>query len=140
MNSIMRKISSAILCLSPLIVNANPTDVSLTDCSTLESYHPIDSKVYIQCLDSNLDMLRRYQQSWINKLLHDIEIIQEQTGNTQLMPIIKRAVVYQEQYMEDTCKWRYLYTLPNSIKASIVHKKCSIRMLRRHIEDLQVPY
>ncbi|NOU50984.1 hypothetical protein HG263_10615 [Pseudoalteromonas sp. JBTF-M23] len=136
----MTKISVSFVCLVPLAAIANSSEITLSDCSSVESYHPVESKVYIKCLDSNIDMLRRHQQSWINKLLHDIGLVQEQTGNTQLMPIIKRSIVYHEQYAEDTCKWRYLYTLPNSIKASVAHKKCTMRLLRKHIEDLQHPY
>ncbi|WP_152085673.1 hypothetical protein [Pseudoalteromonas sp. A25] len=136
----MTKTSVSFVCLLPFSAIVNASEITLTDCSSLESYHPIDSKTYIQCLDSNLDMLRRHQQSWINKLLHDIEIIKEQTGNTQLMPIIKRSIVYHEQYAEDSCKWRYLHSLPNSTKATVAYKKCSIRLLRKHIEDLQQPY
>ncbi|CAH9051942.1 hypothetical protein PSECIP111951_01678 [Pseudoalteromonas holothuriae] len=136
----MTKISVTLVCLLPLCAQASSTDITLQDCSSLESYHPVDSKIYIKCLDSNINMMRRHQQSWINKLLHDIEQVQTQTGNTQLMPIIKRSIVYHEQYSDDTCKWRYLYTLPNSIKASVAYKKCTLHMLHRHIEDLQQPY
>jgi hypothetical protein len=136
----MKKISATILLLYPLISFANTDELFLTDCSHFESYHPIGSRDYIKCLDENITMLRRYQQSWINKLLHDIEIVQEQTGNRQLLPIIKRTIIEHERYSEDTCKWRYLYTLPNSIKASVTHKKCTIRMLKLHIDDLQLPY
>ncbi|MFC0116735.1 hypothetical protein [Pseudoalteromonas xiamenensis] len=113
---------------------------NLRDCSALESDHPEKAKKYIQCLDQNIELLKSSEQTWFQKLKLDIEKIQEDTGNTQLLPIIKRAANNQVNYMEDTCRWRYLHKMPNPTKAAIAYKTCEINLRKQNLETLKMPY
>ncbi|ESP92026.1 MULTISPECIES: hypothetical protein [Pseudoalteromonas] len=113
---------------------------ALTDCSHLESDHPQKAKRYLMCLDGNIELLERSRQTWITKLLMDTEELEKNTGNTQLMPIIKRSLLSQSRYMEDSCKWRYLKELPNSTRAAKVFKRCKISFLQQHAQELQANF
>ncbi|MBE0386536.1 hypothetical protein PLUTE_a3955 [Pseudoalteromonas luteoviolacea DSM 6061] len=92
------------------------------------------------CLDSNIELLERDRQAWINKLIMDTEELEKDTGNTQLMPIIKRSLLSQSRYMEDSCKWRYLKELPNSTSAAKVYKRCKISFLQHHTTELKANF
>ncbi|TMO65403.1 hypothetical protein [Pseudoalteromonas aurantia] len=112
----------------------------LKDCDPLADTHPSRAKNYIVCLDDNIRNLERTRKTWITKLRLDMDLIEQDTGNSQLLPIIERSFIRQDNYIEDSCRWRYLHQMPNATKAAIIYKKCKIRMLKRHIEDLKHPY
>ncbi|MBQ4849831.1 hypothetical protein [Pseudoalteromonas sp. MMG012] len=119
-------------------VNAN-IDI-LKDCEPLADTHPSRAKNYIICLDGNIANLERTRKTWITKLRLDMNLIEQDTGNSQLLPIVERSFIRQDKYIEDSCRWRYLHQMPNATKAAIIYKKCKIRMLQRHIEDLKLPF
>jgi hypothetical protein len=112
----------------------------LKDCEPLADTHPSRAKNYIICLDSNIRNLERTRKTWITKLRLDMELILKDSGNTQLSPILERSFIRQDDYIEDSCRWRYLHQMPNATRAAIIYKKCKIRMLQRNIEDLKHPY
>lgn len=113
---------------------------NLIDCKPLASEHPEKAKKYVACLDQNIEMLKSAEQTWYQKLLLDIEKIQEDTGNTQLLPIIKRSVSNQRNYLDDTCRWRYLHKMPNPTKAAIAYKECEISLRQKNLDVLKMPY
>ncbi|OUS72790.1 hypothetical protein B5G52_06255 [Pseudoalteromonas sp. A601] len=109
------------------------------ECTLAEQPTTDESKKYIQCLDKEIASLERSQQTWINKLTLDLGKIQDDTGNTQLMPIFKRSIKSQNRFLEDSCRWRYLHKMPNATQAAIVYKRCEIAILEQHIEVLKQP-
>lgn len=138
----MKKTNSTIISLLILFVSSHTyanLDI-LKDCEPMADTHPSRAKNYIVCLDSNIKNLERTRKTWITKIKLDIDLIEQDTGNSQLLPIVERSFTRQDNYIEDSCRWRYLHQMPNATKAAITYKKCKIRMLKRHIEDLQLPY
>lgn len=109
------------------------------ECNLAEQPTTNETKKYIQCLDIEIASLERSQQTWINKLTLDLAKIQEDTGNTQLLPIFKRSIKSQTRFLEDSCRWRYLQKMPNATQAAIVYKRCEIRVLQQHLEVLKQP-
>ncbi len=131
----MKKIANRLLftlVLFPFAVTA----AELKDCSELQSTHPEKAKKYLMCLDGNINRLERERQTWINKLVLDTKKYQEDTGNTQILPIMKRAFSHQEGYMEDSCRWRYLLSMPNATRSAIAYKNCKVKLLQAHIDEL----
>jgi len=108
-------------------------------CNLVAQASPDEAKKYIQCLDKQIENLTRIQQTWVNKITLDLSKIEEETGNTQLLPIFKRSMTSQNKYLEDSCKWRYLQKVPNGTQSAIVYKRCEIRILEQHIEVLKQP-
>ncbi|CAM3697894.1 MULTISPECIES: hypothetical protein [Pseudoalteromonas] len=121
-----------------LMFNAAKT-LAAEPCSLVDQATPDEAKSYIQCLDKQLETLTRIQQTWINKITLDLNKIEEDTGNTQLLPIFKRSITSQKKYLEDSCKWRYLQKVPNAIQAAIVYKRCELQILEQHITVLKRP-
>lgn len=113
---------------------------TIKDCEPLKSTHPLKAKKYLKCLDNNLGLIERERETWINKIVMDMQEIEKDTGNTQLLPIILRSHKHQDRYIEDSCRWRYLHKMPNSTRAAGAYKTCKVRMLLRHIEDLKLSY
>ncbi|MBQ4811042.1 hypothetical protein J8M20_06825 [Pseudoalteromonas luteoviolacea] len=137
----MSKITNLfIITVAALSFDTSARTNTLVDCTHLDSDHPQKAKRYLMCLDGNIEMLERDRQAWINKLIMDTEELEKDTGNTQLMPIIKRSLLSQSRYMEDSCKWRYLKELPNSTSAAKVYKRCKIAFLQHHTKELKANF
>lgn len=115
------------------------TSALANECTLIDRPTPSESKKYIQCLDKEIALLQRNQQTWLNKLRLDLSKIEEDTGNTQLLPIFNRSVKSQHKFLEDSCRWRYLHKMPNATKAAIVYKLCEIRILDQYIDVLKQP-
>ncbi len=88
---------------------------------------------YLRCLDTKISVEKRSVVTWQNKIKIDLEKKQNQTGNTQLIKIFKRAEQEFEKYTEANCRWRYLNLLPDTIAASISYKRCELFTLKQHI-------
>ena len=132
-NSRLTTISALLLALS------TTTFAAEEQCTVVEQATPDEAKKYIQCLDKQIETLTRIQQTWINKITLDLNKIQEDTGNSQLLPIFKRSIINYQKYLEDSCKWRYLHKVPNATQAAIVYKRCELRILEQHITVLKQP-
>ncbi|WP_440055853.1 hypothetical protein ACSLBF_06815 [Pseudoalteromonas sp. T1lg65] len=139
MNKTFKLASHACLLLTASLANAKIEipDVTLKDCQPPESNRPDKAKRFIMCLDENIDTLERNRQAWINKLILDTKTYQQESGNTALLPIIERALKNQAEYMEDSCRWRYLLIMPNSTKAATAYKECKIRFIKQHILEIK---
>lgn len=122
-----------------LLLLLSVTTQAAEQCSLVAQATPDEAKSYIQCLDRQIENLTRIQQTWVNKITLDLNTIEEETGNTQLLPIFKRSMASQNKYLEDSCKWRYLQKVPNATQAAMVYKRCEIRILEQHIEVLKQP-
>ncbi|MCQ8877012.1 hypothetical protein NQT69_03040 [Pseudoalteromonas shioyasakiensis] len=134
----MAKNNRLTMYLSALCIMFSGASVA-DECTLAEQSTTDDTKKYIQCLDKDIAALERSQQTWINKLTLDLAKIQEDTGNTQLLPIFKRSIKSQTRFLEDSCRWRYLQKMPNATQAAIVYKRCEIRVLQQHLEVLKQP-
>lgn len=125
--------------ISTLLLLQCSATLAAEECILAEQSTPNDAKDYIQCLDRKINGLTRQQQSWVNKITSDLKTIEEETGNTQMLPIFKRSIVSQSKYLKDSCKWRYLQKMPNGTQAAINYKRCEIKILEQHIEVLKQP-
>ncbi len=125
-------IKSLLVCLAA----TSPLALAQHNC-LLASNTTDDTKNYIQCLDRAIDDIQREQKMWVNKLTMDLEQIKQDTGNSQLLPIFNRSIKSQTDYLEDSCRWRYLQKMPNGTKAAIAYKQCQIEILQNHIQVLQ---
>jgi len=125
-----------LIAFTSMITNA----YELKECTPITSNSPSEARYFIKCLDLNIEVLDRERSIWINKIIMDMEELEKETGNTQLLPIIQRSLRHNDNYIEDSCRWRYLHKMPNSTKAAIAYKECKIRLYQRHIEDLQLSY
>ena len=132
--------NSRLTTISALLLALSTTTFAVEEqCTVVEQATPDEAKKYIQCLDKQIESLTRIQQTWINKITLDLNKIQEDSGNTQLLPIFKRSIISHDKYVEDSCKWRYLHKVPNATQAAIVYKRCELRMLEQHITVLKQP-
>ncbi|KPH59668.1 hypothetical protein AMS58_17095 [Pseudoalteromonas porphyrae] len=129
--------SLTLLCALILLFTENA--LSMDDCILDDKATTNEAKKYIQCLDRNIANLKRTQKTWINKLNLDLEKIQEDTGNTQLLPIFTRSLTSHTRFLEDSCRWRYLQKMPNATQAAIVYKRCEILLLDQYIATLKQP-
>lgn len=128
------------LCILFTVASLGASTYELRECTPISSNSPAEARYFIKCLDTNIEILERERTTWINKIVMDMEELEEDTGNTQLLPIIRRSLKHQDNYIEDSCRWRYLHKMPNSTKAAISYKECKIRLYIRHIEDLKLRY
>ncbi|TMN33030.1 hypothetical protein [Pseudoalteromonas sp. S2755] len=133
----MKRIISSLLVSGLTFSVIADDDVTLQDCTKYESTHPEKAKKFLMCLDSNINLLERHRQTWITKLLLDTKKYQADTGNTQILPIMERAFRNQEEYMEDSCRWRYLLDMPNATRSATAYKNCKIAFLKAHIIELK---
>lgn len=133
----MKRIISTLLILGLPFSSFAEEDFVLKDCAKYESSHPEKAKKFLMCLDGNINLLERHRQTWITKLLLDTKKYQSDTGNTQILPIMERALRNQEEYMEDSCRWRYLLDMPNATRSATAYKNCKIAFLKAHIIELK---
>lgn len=129
--------SLTVLCALMLLFTKSA--FSMDECTLEDKATTNEAKKYIQCLDRHIANLKRTQTMWINKLNLDLEKIQEDTGNTQLLPIFTRSLASQTRFLEDSCRWRYLQKMPNATQAAIVYKRCEILLLDQYITNLKQP-
>lgn len=132
----MIKSKSLLLCL-PLIVLSSFSQAN--SCEIAVNATPKQAKSYLRCLDDQITSLHRTQTMWINKLKLDLNKLEQETGNTQLRPIFERSLTRQTQFLEDSCRWRYLHKMPNATKAAIAYKQCEITILEQHLAILKQP-
>ena len=132
-NNITLLSACSVLCFNSL---ASP----LKECVLEEGTHPSKAKAYLICLDETITTLEKRRKMWVNKLYLDMEKMEQETGNSQLLPIIKRSINSKNKYIEESCRWRYIHNMPNVAKSASEYKTCKIRLLVRHIEDLKLPY
>lgn len=101
-------------CSLPLLLLSTFSYAHANECTLKDSATPSESKNYIRCLDGQISALHRTQTMWINKLTLDLNKLEQETGNTQLLPIFKRSLTSQNQFVEANCRWRYLHEMPNA--------------------------
>ena len=136
----MTKFFRLLFCAGLPLISLSTHAYELRECKPIQSNSPAEARQFIKCLDSNIETLDRERIIWIKKLVMDMEELEQDTGNTQLLPIIRRSLKHQDNYIEDSCRWRYLHKMPNSTKAAVAYKECKIRLYTRHIEDLKLSY
>lgn len=136
----MTKFFRLLFCAGLSLLSLSTLANELKECRPMKSNSPDEAKVFIKCLDNKIETLERERTIWTKKLVMDMEELEKNTGNTQLLPIIIRSLKHQDNYIEDSCRWRYLHKMPNSTKAAIAYKACKIRLYIRHIEDLKSNY
>jgi len=121
----------------PLIAMSNFSQAN--SCEVPPTANPTQAKDYLRCLDEQITSLQRTQSMWVNKLKLDLNKLEQKTGNSQLRPIFERSLTRQTQFLEDSCRWRYLHKMPNATKAAIAYKQCEITILEQHLTLLKQP-
>ncbi|MEC8327404.1 MAG: hypothetical protein VX100_15160 [Pseudomonadota bacterium] len=94
----------------------------------------------LQCLDQAIIDHKRTRQTWLTKLEKEVEIKQNNTGNTQLFLSFQRSKNSFDSYISDNCQWRYLNELPNSEQAALKYKRCELAVIDQQITILKGGY
>lgn len=94
-------------------------------------------RVYTQCLDQQINKIKREIKTWQNKRESSLEKLARTTGNPAPLSIFHRAQSRYANYTEDSCRWRYLRLTPNTTKAAIAFKECEIRLLKSQLLHLK---
>ena len=94
----------------------------------------------MQCLDQAIIKEHRIRESWLTKLEKQVEVKQNNTGNTQLFLSFQRGKNSFATYISDNCQWRYLNELPNSSKAALEYKRCELFITKQQINVLKGGY
>lgn len=91
----------------------------------------------LQCLDHAINNQKRTRQTWLTKIEKQVEIKQNNTGNTQLFLSFQRSKNSFDSYISDNCQWRYLNELPDTQQAAIKYKRCELAVLKQQIDILK---
>ena len=94
----------------------------------------------LQCLDQAIIEHKRTRQTWLTKLEKQVEVKQNNTGNTQLFLSFQRSKNSFDSYISDNCQWRYLNELPNSQQAALTYKRCELAVIEQQINILKLGY
>lgn len=108
-------------------------------CSLPENATPNVAKRYIQCLDSEINKIEQVQATWILKRKFELTKIEEETGNTQVLPLFMRSISNHEKYIKSSCQWRYILKSPNGTAAAISYKLCEIELMKQFTDVLKIP-
>ena len=100
---------------------------------------PDSRRDYIQCLDRQLELLRRDLTAWQNKRQLQLENFAKQSGITQPWDIYLRSQQSFDSYLEDSCRWRYLRVMPDAAAAAMAYKHCELRLIEQRIDSYRVP-
>ncbi|MBE0362326.1 hypothetical protein PULV_a2934 [Pseudoalteromonas ulvae UL12] len=92
---------------------------------------------YIRCLENKIAEQKRTTETYVNKISLNLEKKQTETGNVQLLRVFKRSEQEFDKYLEDSCRWRYLNLLPDTIAAAITYKRCELQLRQFHAETLK---
>ncbi|MDP4982084.1 hypothetical protein [Pseudoalteromonas tunicata] len=92
---------------------------------------------YIRCLENKITEQQNIAQTWRNKIEFDLEKKQNETGNVQLLKVFTRAEQEFVKYVEDSCRWRYLDLLPDTIAATITYKRCELQLNQQRVDGLK---
>ncbi|WP_372771164.1 hypothetical protein [Pseudoalteromonas sp.] len=96
-----------------------------------------DIVLQLQCLDQAIIDHKRTRQTWLTKLEKQVEIKQNNTGNTQLFLSFQRSKNSFDSYISDNCQWRYLNELPNTQQAALKYKRCELNVIEQQINMLK---
>lgn len=94
----------------------------------------------MQCLDQEILKQQRIRETWVTKLEKQVEIIQNNTGNTQLFLSFQRSKNSFDTYVSDVCQWRYLNQLPDTKNAALVYKRCELLVTKQQIALLKLGF
>ena len=114
--------------------NANTT----VEC-TLTDDKPAARRDYVQCLDRKLELGQRQLESWKNKRRFELEGLAKSSGITQPLDIYLRSEKSFVNYLEDSCRWRYLRMMPDAVAAAIAYKHCELRLIEQRISTYKAP-
>ncbi|MEL0639160.1 hypothetical protein V6260_00895 [Pseudoalteromonas aliena] len=107
------------------------------ECKLPVKANPDSAKLYIQCLDSQLNKIKQIQNTWISKQQYELSKIEEESGNTQVLALFERAIANHHKYISSACQWRYLLKLPNATDAAISYKLCEIELISQFTDTIK---
>lgn len=94
----------------------------------------------LQCLDQQLDLMKRELTVWENNHLFKLEEQKTSTGRQDGLKLFNKSRQSFSLYMEQDCKWQYIAQLPDTHKANRLYKECQLIHLAQRIDLLkQVP-
>lgn len=96
------------------------------------------SKVdYMQCLDQQLELIKRELTTWENNHLFKLEAQATSTGRQDGLKLFNKSRQTFALYIEQDCRWQFIGQLPNSNAASASYKQCQLYHLNQRIELLK---
>ncbi|WP_462158553.1 hypothetical protein [Pseudoalteromonas sp. GB56] len=130
------------LCLSTLLAISSFTSSAASadsvECAMADD-KPTTRKQYVQCLDKKLELGKRELETWKNKRRFDLEGLAKSSGITQPLDIYLRSEKSFINYLEDSCRWRYLRMMPDAVAAAIAYKQCELRLIDQRITTYKAP-
>ena len=124
---------TSIVCATLAIIGSASVSAFDDGCHDEKTTNPR----YIRCLENKIAAQARITATYVNKITLDLEKKQSETGNVQLLRVFKRSEQEFDKYLEDSCRWRYLNLLPDTIAAAITYKRCELQLRQFHIEALK---
>lgn len=124
---------TSIVCATVAFFCSGPVSAFDDGCQNEKSTNPR----YIRCLENKIAEQERITETYVNKITINLEKKQSETGNVQLLRVFKRSEQEFAKYLEDSCRWRYLNLLPDTIAAAITYKRCELQLRQFHIEALK---
>lgn len=133
----MLPLTKTLINLAVFLVLANVSSSVKADfndgCDNDKSTNPR----YIRCLENKITEQKNIAQTWRNKIEFDLKKKQSETGNVQLLKVFERAEQEFIKYVEDSCRWRYLNLLPDTIAATITYKRCELQLNQQRVDGLK---
>lgn len=127
---------STLLAISSFVSSAASADAK--EC-TMADDKPSTRNQYVQCLDRQLDLGKRELETWKNKRRFELEGLAKSSGITQPLDIYLRSEKSFINYLEDSCRWRYLRKMPDAVAAAIAYKHCELRLIDQRIATYKTP-
>lgn len=92
---------------------------------------------FMQCLDQQLEQVRRELTTWENNHLFKLEEQANSTGRQDGLKLFNKARQSFTLYTEQDCRWQFIGQLPDNTAASALYKQCQLFHLKQRIELLK---
>lgn len=120
-----------ILLLSSISIKAAEFD---DGCSQFKS----EQTKYTICLDEALKTAYRARATWIKKWDDSLNARANRTGDRNHLALFERSLAQFDAYLQSSCRWRYLDTMPHGPHAAIFYKRCELQLVKQHTDTLQL--
>lgn len=118
-----------------LLISSNLSANEFNDgCSQFKN----DQTKYTICLDEALKSAYRTRATWIKKWDESLNLRANRTGDRSHLALFERSLARFDAYLESSCRWRYLDTMPHGPHAAIFYKRCELQMVQQHTDTLQL--
>jgi hypothetical protein len=123
--------------LALMLISTSHSSFAEQKCELPEQATSDVSKHYVQCLDGEINKAKLVQGTWIQKRKYELSKIQDETGNTQILPLFMRSISNHDKYIDSSCQWRYILSMPNARLAAINYKLCEIKLINQLTDALK---